>query len=370
MRDKIFVTALECNPSLEGEAQLSWRWVAQLSKQFKVWVLTNESNRGDIEVGLALLKDGHRPHFVYLPTGEASSEDVSCGDSAIADQIIAKTTEEEGISIYWHLSPSSIESPVSDYGLLNTFLLGPVKVDGEIGVLAFEALNKAEVIFCLTEEDFMRLPTEVQMKAVVMPTQMFASDETAPAYSKALHDGLALLYAGELTSRNEVDVLLDAMAVAVKSDRNIRLGILGDGPELQNLGDRTRHLGLEEHVTFLGSPDEAQYNFLMTQADAVVNPSPRRENLPVVFDGLSLGKPVVTVPIEDVQIDLHDKSTICIDAKDRDERVRDFAEAILKLTDPAVRADMKKYAKTFSREVMWDYFGLNMASIVKQVIGD
>ena len=99
----------------------------------------------------------------------------------------------------------------------------------------------------------------------------------------------ALVFAGRLGPQKAVGVLLQALVDVP----DVTLAVAGDGPERAALEDRSRALGLDGRVTFLGAVPRDRVLRLFRAADASVLPS-AWENFPhTVVEALAVGCPVI-----------------------------------------------------------------------------
>jgi glycosyltransferase involved in cell wall biosynthesis len=86
-------------------------------------------------------------------------------------------------------------------------------------------------------------------------------------------DGFDVLFVGRLIPEKNVELLLRAFE---QVDRNITLGVIGDGPEFNLLQRCARRLNSRDRITFLGFVDEyAEVLSHMQAADVFVSPSNR-----------------------------------------------------------------------------------------------
>lgn len=65
-------------------------------------------------------------------------------------------------------------------------------------------------------------------------------------------DDIVLVYTGRLGPEKNIPFLLRCFAGAAQAYDNIRLLVVGDGPERDNLEDRVKHMGIDERVFFTG----------------------------------------------------------------------------------------------------------------------
>lgn len=98
------------------------------------------------------------------------------------------------------------------------------------------------------------------------------------------NDQFDVLFAGRLIADKNVTLLLEAFdAIASDSSSDVRLGIIGDGPELARLKKQARQLDHADHITFLGFLDDYE-DVLghMRAARVFVSPS-TREGFGITF---------------------------------------------------------------------------------------
>jgi glycosyltransferase involved in cell wall biosynthesis len=100
--------------------------------------------------------------------------------------------------------------------------------------------------------------------------------------------------------RKGVDVLLEAMAILHRQGQPVRLRAVGSFESTEyeaEIADRTRQLGLQEHVFWAGF--QRDVNLQLRQMDLFVLPSLFGEGLPmVVLEAMAAGVPVVATQVE------------------------------------------------------------------------
>ncbi|MGM9586975.1 MAG: glycosyltransferase [Candidatus Limivicinus sp.] len=103
--------------------------------------------------------------------------------------------------------------------------------------------------------------------------------------------------------------LLNAFALALKERQDLRLLIVGDGPDRELCREQIDKLGLSEHVEMTGASSNP-YKYL-SRADCLVISSDY-EGFPVVYyEALVLGKDIITtIPVSDEQISIADYGTV------------------------------------------------------------
>jgi glycosyltransferase involved in cell wall biosynthesis len=118
----------------------------------------------------------------------------------------------------------------------------------------------------------------------------------AAAGVKRTHTPLRVLYAGVLTARKRVSVLLDAVKVAVDRGVPLRLTILGSGPDEGSLRQLAERLGIADVTDFVGAiPFDAALDWY-EWADCLVLPSRHSEGWPkVVAEAMTHGVVAIAV---------------------------------------------------------------------------
>ena len=103
-----------------------------------------------------------------------------------------------------------------------------------------------------------------------------------------------LLFVGRLIEHKNADLAVEATSILVERGYNLRLGIVGVGPEELRLKSRVAELGLEARVTFF-STFESQRELwsVMRGSHVLLAPSVREGFGLVVAESLALGTPVV-----------------------------------------------------------------------------
>lgn len=119
---------------------------------------------------------------------------------------------------------------------------------------------------------------------------------------------LRLAYAGRLAGGKGLENLLAAVAMLVSpaaGDRpaepvagiDVRLDLVGDGPETASLASRAAALGIADRVGFVGYvADREPYMRALEAADLFVSASPAEGFPKAVLDAMAAGIPVIAVP--------------------------------------------------------------------------
>lgn len=171
--------------------------------------------------------------------------------------------------------------------------------------------------------------------AAATPRPERSRDEVRAAYGVAPGEHL-LVTAARLNPQKDLPMLLDAVARLRRRLPGVRLLVLGEGREEAALRARSTELGLDDVVTFPGPrlsvADE------LAAADAVVVSSRWESGPLVLFEGMQLGRPVVTTAVGAAPEVVTDRVTGRLVAVGDAEA---FADALFDvLADPAAAAAM------------------------------
>jgi glycosyltransferase involved in cell wall biosynthesis len=123
-----------------------------------------------------------------------------------------------------------------------------------------------------------RAPDRVVYPGVNLPAKVTPPSSSDP-----------LLFVGNLWEHKRVGLVIQALARL----RKVRLSIVGEGPEKQNLRRLARDLGLDGRVKFLGRVDQLELNEAYENSSACVY-TPQREPFGMVpLEAAAAGRPVI-----------------------------------------------------------------------------
>jgi glycosyltransferase involved in cell wall biosynthesis len=111
------------------------------------------------------------------------------------------------------------------------------------------------------------------------------------------------------------DYLLEAAKIIIEKRKNIKFLIAGDGPRYNHLIEKTRLLGISEHVLFLGHRKDVPE--ILSILDIVVLPSYANEGVPQsILQVMAMEKPVVASDIGSIPEIVHNEETgILVESK-------------------------------------------------------
>jgi len=113
---------------------------------------------------------------------------------------------------------------------------------------------------------------------------------------KPSDDEFDVIYVGRLISHKNVDVLLRALNIVRKEIKDVRCGIIGDGPEMEKLRALSKKLGLDDNVKFFGFiKSDLEVYAHMKSSKIFVLPSTREGFPNTILEANSCGLPAIIV---------------------------------------------------------------------------
>lgn len=152
-----------------------------------------------------------------------------------------------------------------------------------------------------------------------------------------------LISVGRLEKVKGYPVLLGALASLVAQARNVRLTLVGDGPDRSDLEKQASQLGIADRVTFTGWKTQEELRKLYQNSDLFVLSS-LAEGIPVVLmEAMASGVPCVAPRIAGIPELLRDhKEGILVTPSQADELVTAIAELMER---PSLRRQMAKLCR-------------------------
>jgi glycosyltransferase involved in cell wall biosynthesis len=113
-------------------------------------------------------------------------------------------------------------------------------------------------------------------------------------------EDFTVLYLGRLVKSKRIDVYLRSLAAARAKVPSVRGVIAGEGPELNNLRELARSLGLaEDHVSFVGHQSDIAQLFRRTACLVLTSDAEGCPN--VILEAMAAGLPVISTPAGDAR---------------------------------------------------------------------
>lgn len=166
-------------------------------------------------------------------------------------------------------------------------------------------------------------------------------------------DAADLVFVGELRSLKGIDVLIDAIALLIRRGHALTAVVAGDGPDKAAVLARSRALGLDRRVHFLGVLPARQ---AFARGRLLVVPS-RAESLPyVVLEAAAAGVPTVATRVGGIPEIFAGEAERLVPPGDPDALARAIELALTDLSaaQAAARRLRERIRVTFTVDAMTD----------------
>lgn len=142
--------------------------------------------------------------------------------------------------------------------------------------------------------------------AVVMPHGLEMESHSAAMLEQIreeypfLSGGRVILYTGQLNRRKGLSHLIEAVGILRADSNDVRLLLVGKGPEEDSLREWADRNGVADRVCFIGAVDHARVLALMNASDIFVLPSLEEPFGIVLVEAMSQGLPVVASNVQGI----------------------------------------------------------------------
>lgn len=213
----------------------------------------------------------------------------------------------------------------------------------------------SDAIICVSDEE-----KQHAISLGIRPGKLFVVNngirELAPANRTALRGQFGIEpgdvcvgFVGRLAPQKAVDRLVAAFAAAYARHRNLRLLIIGDGPDLPSLKHQAHALGIEDRVSFGGNVDGAD---AMSAFDIFVLPS-RYEAFPYVYlEATARGLPIITTQVGGSSDVVTQEYNGFIVAQDLHHQMAEKISCLC--TNPGLRNEMGKRSEEIAQRFTMD----------------
>lgn len=387
---KILLSAYACEPDKGSEPEAGWQWATRLARTHAVTVVTRTNNQASISAGLARLPAPH-PQIIYydLPPW------LQC-------------LKRKGLPVtwyyalwqwgaYWYLRARASEFEVIHHVTFNSYrwagfwwltgkplVLGPLGGGqicppamlglfgrGAVGEWVRSLLVRASglnlfhrrncrVARCLLVANHatrLRLPKPDQARALPMLDAAIEPELCAPPGPAGGHPGAVhFIWVGAVQRRKALPLALQALRRVVNIHPQVRLSVVGAGPEWLACQKLAATLGLSSYVTWHGRKARAEVARLLAQHDGFLFTSVRDTSGYVLLEAMLAGLPVITLNHQGAAEMTTDETALRIPPTTISETVAAFAAAMLKLAgNPELRRRLGAAGRAYVlRQHTWE----------------
>lgn len=222
-------------------------------------------------------------------------------------------------------------------------------------------------------EDLRRIAMDVfpRPDAVVMPHGLEMESPSAAMLGQILEDypflseSRVVLYTGQLNRRKGLPHLIEAMSVLRTGPDDVRLVLVGKGPEEGPLRETAVRNGVADRIHFIGAVDHTRVIALMKAADIFVLPSLEEAFGIVLVEAMSQGLPVVASDVQGIPSIIEDGvNGYLVPAGDRlalADRIRHLLE------NEAIGREMGERNRQDSARYQWDGLAERYVDIYRKI---
>lgn len=360
----VLVSAYACEPNKGSEPSVGWNWVTNMSKNNKMFVVTRENNKENIET-----ESIENIEFYYYDLPKVFKKLKKITKSTIlyyylwqfgAYREAKRIINKNKIDIAHHVTFANFKvfsflalfdipyilGPVgggerSPYNLYNLFtkkqLIKEIFRDIDILLCRFNPLTrltwkKAKKILVTTNETKNKIPKKYREKVEVMQAigieeDLLNSLENQPKIVNT--NKLNIGYVGNLLELKGIDILIDSFYKYHKyKNSNSVLTIIGDGPGKSKIKNKIRNYNIESSINFLGRVSREEAMTEIKDFDIFVFPSLHDSGALAVLEAMANNIPVIVLNLGGPGNNVNSDIGIVIEPKNYDYIVEEIAASI------------------------------------------
>lgn len=330
---KILLSAYACEPNKGSEPGVGWHWALELANLgHEVWVLTRANNQTNIEAAWQTTAKPANLHFVYydLPAWAKRWKKGNRGVHLYyvlwqwgAYRLAKRIYADQHFDKVHHITFGVVRHP-SFMGFLGIpFIFGPVGggescpwrlrlgygVRGFILDLFRDVLNvlikldplmwicfhQATTIYTKTPESRSIIPKCFWSKTKI--SLEIGIDKVYSTNKLKMHNTLKVLYVGRFVYWKGMHLGIQAISKAIKNNQNIKLTMVGKGPDEYRWKKLANQLGLENHINWISWIPKDELSKLYLEHDVLLFPSLHDSSGNVVLEAMAHGLPVICLDL-------------------------------------------------------------------------
>lgn len=236
-----------------------------------------------------------------------------------------------------------------------------------IKIIGKWTLNAADAVLCYTKEEKKKLINSLHIdekKIFIIPNGVNL-DIFYPDPVEKVNRDPTLLWIGRLVKGKGVHFLIQATSLIIRKIPNIRLIIVGEGPEKGKIKKIIKYLNLKDSVSIVDYIDYQNLPAIYRKTDIFILPS-MNEGVPkTVLEAMACGKPIVISEFSHLR-ELICDSGLMFPKGD----IYALADAIVKLIkNETLRKELGKNARNkIIQNYSWDNTVQKTTEIMKQLI--
>lgn len=203
---------------------------------------------------------------------------------------------------------------------------------------------------------------QVVYNAVELPVTSIAKSE---ARERIGLSGFVIVSAGRLVPWKGFDMLIDVVADLQNDFQDMKLVIVGDGPEKEKLRVKCQVSGVTDKVIFTGALPKTELSYYLRAADLFVLNTAYEGLSHQIIEAMSMGVPVVTTDVGgNPEVITHNRNGILVPYNDR-YALESAIRALLK--DESKRSAISQAAQKERGEFSKEHMITELASIIQSL---
>jgi glycosyltransferase involved in cell wall biosynthesis len=199
---------------------------------------------------------------------------------------------------------------------------------------------RATTILVANERTAARLPKGVTGKVVIEQAERVALPEWPPRKPRSADGPVVFAFLGRLVRLKSADYLIEAVA-RIGRDVDIRVEIIGDGPEAASLKELAHARGVADRVVFAGWLRAEEAAERLRNADVFVSPSLREAGGTSVIEAMATALPVIVADWGGPSYLVDTASGVKLPVDSPESFVTALSDAMVRLAqDPELRAEL------------------------------
>lgn len=213
-------------------------------------------------------------------------------------------------------------------------------------------------------------PERVQVVLNLPDPKIFSPSLIQPT-SSVVNSNFTLIYTGTISQRYGLDVALEALRILQAEMPDLRLLIVGEGPHLSELQQKTKAYGLEDRVLFRNKVPLEHIPELLTQCNVGISPHGNDVFWELYFstkivEFLIMGLPVISSRTRTIEHYFDDSMLFFFEPGN----AQDFVQQVRLIRQRPDLVDAKRAtAQAKLRELNWEIEKQKFLRLIDQIVG-
>ena len=363
-RLKVLMSAYACEPHRGSEPGVGWQWGMQMARFHDVTVVTRANNQAVIEQALSSF-EGPRPQFIYFDPPKRwlawKRRGLPVAIFYAIWQVGVRRFAARRVAdfdLIHHVTFNSFRQPGFWWGFDKPIVLGPLgggqicpwpflfrfgrklipEAARSLSVLGSPCLPHLHLSFAAATKILVanrdterRIARRYRAKVAVMLETGIPSQEIS-SHQPGSSDGLVrILWLSRLEKIKGGPLTLRAFARAAAEVKELRLSIVGGGPEEAALRRLSHRLGIDPLITWHGAVTKQAVPSLLAAHDLFLFSSLRDTSGNVLLEAMAAGLPAVTLLHHGAAEIATDETALRVPVRGHEATIAGVAQALVRL---------------------------------------